>query len=200
MGHAFLLALPKNPKNALRLQTVWSSFVFDFIARQKLSGSNMVFFITKQLCCPEPEAFQQETGWDEQTVDEFIAPRALAYTSYMLGPYAADVMRNSSDETDPGPPFRWLPERREQLRAELDAAMLHLYGLGRDAAEHVLDSFFVLRKYEERDHGEFRTKRLALAAYDAMTAAAATGVPYASPLDPPAGQGPRHPRELEHHT
>ena len=38
--------------------------------------------------------------------------------------------------------------------------MFHLYGLTRAEVEHVLDSFFVVRKYEERDHGEFRTKRL----------------------------------------
>lgn len=56
----------------------------------------------------------------------------------------------------------------------------------------MLDSFFVLRKYEERDCGEFRTKRLVLAAYDAMTGAAETGAPYTSPLDPPPGSGPRH--------
>jgi hypothetical protein len=52
----------------------------------------------------------------------------------------------------------------------------------------VIDSFFVLRKNEERTCGEFRTRRLVLAAYDAM----ATGT-YGSPLDPPAGHGPRHP-------
>ena len=77
--------------------------------------------------------------------------------------------------------------------AELDAAMLHVYGLERDDAEHVLDSFSVLRKYEERDYGEFRTKRLVLTEYDAMAKAAETGIPYRSPLDPPPGQGPRHP-------
>jgi len=70
--------------------------------------------------------------------------------------------------------------------------MLHLYGLDRADAEHVLDSFPLLRKYEERDLGEFRTKRLVLAAYDAMTTAAQSGVPFVSPLDPPPGEGPRH--------
>ena len=39
-------------------------------------------------------------------------------------------------------------------------AFLHVYGLDRDEAEHVLDSFPVVRKYEERDFGEYRTKRL----------------------------------------
>jgi hypothetical protein len=62
--------------------------------------------------------------------------------------------------------------------------------------EHVLDSFFVIRKYEERDHGEFRTKRLVLREYDAMAEAVRTGVPYRSPLNPPPGRGPRHPREV----
>jgi len=94
----------------------------------------------------------------------FVRPRVLelAYTSYRLAPYAVDAMQGVPGQTDPGPPLRWLPQRRGQLRAELDAAMLHLYGLSRADAEPVLDSFFVLRKYEERDCGEFRTKRLVL--------------------------------------
>ena len=71
--------------------------------------------------------------------------------------------------------------------------MLHVYGFSRAEAEHVLDSFPIVRKNEERDLGEYRTKRLVLAAYDALADAAAAGVPFASPLDPPPGDGPRHP-------
>jgi hypothetical protein len=37
--------------------------------------------------------------------------------------------------------------------------------------------------YEERDHGEFRTKRLVLEIYDAMADAARTGQPYQTILD-----------------
>ena len=70
--------------------------------------------------------------------------------------------------------------------------MLHLYGLDRADAVHVLDSFFVVRKYEERDYGELRTKRLVLATYDAMTTAAAIAMPSVSPLDPRLGHGLRH--------
>jgi hypothetical protein len=137
----------------------------------------MTYFIVKQLACPTPDAFAGQPDWGD------------VYTSFRIRPYAEDVVGG-----DPGEVFRWIPERRDQLRAELDAAMLHLYGLNRDDAEHVLDSFFVVRKYEERDHAEFRTKRLVLAAYDAMADAAATGVPFRSPLDPPPGEGPRHTR------
>lgn len=70
--------------------------------------------------------------------------------------------------------------------------MLHVYGLIREEAQHVLDSFAVVRKYEERDFGEFRTKRLVLESYDVMAGAAASGVPWRSSLLPAPGHGPRH--------
>ena len=94
---------------------------------------------------------------------------------------------------DDGPPFRWDPDRRALLRADLDAAFLHISGLTRAEAEHVLDSFFVLRTHEERDHGEFRSRRLVLDAYDRMAAAIAQGGRGWTPLaEIPAGAGPRH--------
>ncbi len=189
VGDGFLLAFPIEPRNAALLHGIWSTFIFDFLARQKLSGTHMKYFVMKQLTCPTPAAFSDETSWSGSTYDKFLRPRVLelAYTSYRTGPYAVDVVGR-----DPGVPFRWVPERRDQLKAELDAAAFHLYGLGREDVEHVLDAFPIVRRYEERDLGEFRTKRLVLAAYDAMTQAAQTGVPFVSPLDPPPGHGPRH--------
>jgi hypothetical protein len=92
-----------------------------------------------------------------------------------------------------GPPFRWDPDRRALLRADLDASFLHIYGLDREESEHVLDSFPVTRKYEERDFCEYRTKRLVLKAYDRMAEATACGGKGWKPLaDPPAGHGARH--------
>lgn len=194
IGHKFLLALPGRPSDGALLQAVWSSLIFDYIARQKISGASMGFFTVRQLACPTPDAFEEVPAWLDSQLDAFVRARVseLAYTSHLIKAYAADVVRG-----DPGAPFCWIPERRIQMTAELDASMLHLYGLSRTEAEHVLDSFFVVRKYEERDHGEFRTKRLVLSAYDAMAEAAATSVPFASPLDPPPGHGPRHP-EVSH--
>jgi hypothetical protein len=37
----------------------------------------------------------------------------LAYTSWRLAPYAVDVLEGVAGVTDPGPPFRWLPGRRQ---------------------------------------------------------------------------------------
>jgi hypothetical protein len=188
-GDTLLLAYPSNPRHGPLLQAVWSSLVFDYVARQKLSGSHIKYFTTKQLACPRPSAFDECTPWYAHlTLADWVRPYVLelSYTSWRLKPYAEDL-------GDDGPPFHWLPDRRALLRADLDAAFLHVYGLNRKESEHVLDSFPVVRKYEERDHDEYRTKRLVLEAYDRMAGAIGKGGKGWQPLaDVPAGSGPRH--------
>ncbi|GAB7190244.1 N-6 DNA methylase [Kineococcus sp. NUM-3379] len=188
VGNKFPVAFPGQPRNAVLLHAVWSSLVFDYVARQKLSGTGMTYFIVKQLAMPAPATFEHSPVWAGKRLDDWLIDRVLelAYTSWRLQPYALDLY-------DDGPPYRWIPARREQLRAELDGAIFHVYGLERGEVAHVLDSFAVVRKYEERDHGEFRTRRLVLEAYDAIAAAQAAGTAYVSSLDPPPGEGPRHP-------
>ena len=87
----------------------------------------------------------------------------------------------------------WSSSRRLEIQAEIDSALLHIYGLQRDEVLHVLDEFRALRDAEIREVGEFRTKRLILKSYDAMQEAIDTGITFQSTLNPPPGQGPRHP-------
>ena len=102
----------------------------------------------------------------------------LVYTAWDMEPFARD---HGYD----GPPFRWDPERRALLRAELDAAFFHLYGLERDDVDYVMDTFWVVRDRDVKAHGEYRTKRLILEIYDELAEAIATGRPYQTRLDPP---------------
>lgn len=167
VGDKFPLVFPRKPAHGVFLHAVWSSLAFDYVARQKLSGTGMTYFIVKQISCPPPAVIDESVGWcPERTLSEWITPYVLelSYTSWRLRPYAQEM-------GDHGAPFHWNPERRSLLRADLDAAFLHVYGLTRSESEHVLDSFSVVRKYEERDHGEYRTRRLVLEAYDRMAAA-----------------------------
>ena len=168
-----------------------SSFVIDYVARQKSAGSGMTYFIVKQLPVLPYEAYQAPASWlvgDAPT--QWIRRRVLelSFTAWDMEAFARDL-------GDDGPPFRWDEERRTIIRAELDAAYFHLYGLDRDEAEHVMDSFDALRRREEKPQifDEFRTKRLILDRYEAMAEAARTGGSYWTILDPPPGQGPRHP-------
>jgi hypothetical protein len=63
-----------------------------------------------------------------------------------------------------------------ELRAELDAAMFHLYGIPRDDVDYILDTFPIVRRKDEAKHGEYRTKRLILEAYDRLAVSAAAVV------------------------
>jgi Eco57I restriction-modification methylase len=175
------------------LLAVLSSFVADYLVRQKLTGTTLSGYIVEQLAVPKPAFFDERPNWLDEELSAFIRPRVLelTYTSHKVAEFASATLNS-----DPGAPFRWDRERRDELAAEVDAAIMHAYELCRDAVERVLDSFPVVRRYDERDHGEFRTRRLILAAYDSMAAAARTGVPFISPLNPPAGQGPRHKEQM----
>jgi hypothetical protein len=201
IGNPFPLAMLRAPGDAPLLHATMTSFVFDYVGRQKTAGTHMTYNYVYQFAAPPPELFKESlAGVSGSRFEDWVRLRVLelTYTSWRIAPYANDCLGIDPD-VDPGSPFQWIPERREVLRAELDAAMFHLYGLGRDDVEHVMDSFAVLRKYDERDHGEFRVKRLILEIYDAMTDAAAHGQVYESPLDPPAGSGPRHDARSQDH-
>lgn len=137
---------------------------------------------------PVPSTYDVPTPWvTDQQLADWITDRVLelTYTAWDIEPFALDL-------GDDGPPFVWDPQRRALLRAELDAAYFHLYGLERHEVDHVLDTFPIVKRKDEARFGEFRTKRLVLECYDVMTSAMATGTPYATLLDPPAGCGRRH--------
>jgi hypothetical protein len=177
-GHkAPILISQKEPEEIGGLVALLSSLVVDYCARQKSNG--MTFFVVEQIAVIAPERLAQRLAWLGSSGRDWLTDRVLelCYTNEELATFSADLGRNH-------PPFRWQPERRVVLQAEIDAAVLHLYELNRSQAEWLLDSFTVLRKYEERDHGEFRTKRLVLEIYDEIAAAKRAGRAYQTRLKP----------------
>ena len=169
-----------------------SSFVVDFCTRQKLGGTNLNYFYVKQFPVLPPVSYVGAVPWQPGTeLCIWIADRVreLVYTAWDMQPFALHI-------GDDGPPFRWDEERRALLRAELDAAYFHLYGIERDDVDYILDTFPIVRRKDEAAFGEYRTKRVILEIYDAIAKAIETGAPYETVLNPPAGQGPRHPERL----
>jgi hypothetical protein len=135
----------------------------------------------KQLPVLPPRTYSADTAWAHTTsLRDWLFPLVLelTYTAWDLEPFARDVGYD-------GPPFRWNPERRFLLRAELDAAFFHLYGIDRDDVDYIMETFPIVRKNDEKVHGEYRTKRVILEIYDEMAEAARTGKPYQTRLDPP---------------
>ncbi|MFX1715549.1 Eco57I restriction-modification methylase domain-containing protein [Paraburkholderia sp. A1RO-5L] len=150
------------------------SLTFDFVARHKVGGTHLNYFIYKQLPVLSPECY---TASDLN----FIVPRVieLTYTAYDLKPWADDLAAyDPRPVAERGQPFAWNPARRAQLRAELDAYYARLYGLNRDELRYILDpadvmgadypseTFRVLKKSEMQEFKEFRTQRLVLDAWD----------------------------------
>ena len=166
VGHSLpLLWADAPPPRLAALLGILNSFAFDFVARQKVGGTHMTFYILKQLPVLLPTSLADRASWSvSNSVEQWMASRVLelTYTSSDMAPFAADLGYT-------GPPFRWDPDRRSRLRAELDAACFHLYGLERNEVEHAMDSFPVVRRREEASQGEYLTKRLILEQYDDMT-------------------------------
>ena len=181
VGDKFLLMMPEaEPRDCACLYGCLASFAFDYAARQKVGGTSLKYFTMRQLPVLAPSAFTAEGSWQAgTTLRDWLVPRVLelTYTAWDLEPFARDVGFD-------GPPFRWDAERRFLLRCELDAAFFHLYGLNREDTAYVMDTFPIVRKHDEKAHGEYRTKRVILEIYDALAESTRTGTPYQPRLDP----------------
>ncbi len=161
------------PRLVQCMMAALSSMACDYFTRQKLGGTDLSFFVVRQLPIHPPDAYTDEDL-------TFITPRVLelTYTAWDLAGFARDLGYN-------GPPFRWDEERRFLIRCELDALYFHLYGISRDDAAYILDTFPIIRRKDEAAFGEYRTKRVILEIYDALAEAERSGVPYQTRLDPP---------------
>jgi hypothetical protein len=69
-----------------------------------------------------------------------------------------------------GAPFIWNENDRRHARARLDALYFLLYGLNREEAGHILDTFPIVRREDEAALGSYVTKSLILAYMAAFAA------------------------------
>lgn len=157
-----------SPELTAALYANLNSLVMDSIARNKVGGLNLNFFYVKQFPVLPPNHYGQNDL-------AFIRPRVLelTYTAYDMASWAKDMGYV-------GAPFTFEPARRAQLRAELDAWYARAYGLTRDELRYILDpadvmgedypseTFRGLKKNEEREFDEYRTRRLVLDAWDKL--------------------------------
>jgi hypothetical protein len=159
VGNSAPLLLPFLGLPSLLLEANLSALVLDYVARQKVGGTNLNFHYVKQFPILPPDRYTPKDL-------RFIVPRVLelAYTAWDLAPLAQDVWEEADEglrmairawvagarlhrDTPPEwvegpypfPPFLWDEERRALLRAELDAYYARLYGLNRKQLRYILD-------------------------------------------------------------
>ena len=145
------------------LLSTLTSFCFDYIARQKLQGASMSLASLEQLPVIANEIYERCFG--PSTARDLVRNHVLrlTYTAHDMAPFARDLGYH-------GPPFAWNQEERRHLRARLDALYFHLYGLSREDASYVLDTFPIVRKQDEAAFGRYRTRDLILAYMNALAA------------------------------
>ncbi len=169
VGHKIPLVFLNNAPGTQRVACFLAnanSLVLDYVARQKIGGMSLSYFILKQLPVLPPSAY---TPADT----EFIVPRVLelVYTAWDIKAFADDVWRDADerlkeairhqweenraetgghewappawveidDDGIPLPPFKWDEDRRARLRAQLDAYYARLYGLTEEELLYILD-------------------------------------------------------------
>jgi len=176
-----------------------TSWVADFVARVKLGGNHLNFFLLKQI--PHLKLTAYAGTWPEfpGSLGTWLRPRVLEslYTAWDLEPFARDCGYD-------GPPFIWDEERRFLIRAELDAAFFHLYlpstangewrmasskegavvdetpeqlaelkkyfPTPRDAVAYIMETFPIVKRKDIEKYGSYRTKETILEIYDEMQA------------------------------
>ena len=141
----------------------FNSLAFDFVARQKVQGQHLNWFIVEQLPVIASEAYDRRFG--AKTARDLVRDHVLRLT------YTADDMQAfARDVGHGGAPFDWDEEDRRHLRARLDALYFLLYGLSREDAGYVLETFPIVRRQDEAEFGRYRTRDLVLAYMNALAA------------------------------
>ena len=206
-GDQLLLMYPDSTAHlAATMLGCVNSFVFDFVARQKLSGIHLKYFTMKQTPVLPPSAYSG-AGL------AFIVPQVLELL------YTGEDFRNFAGQCGwDGPPFRWDEERSFLLRSELDSAFFHLYLTAdsngnwrparhsdgcpvdesnqqledirrkcptpRHAVAFILETFPGVRRVDEQVHHEYRAKRIILEIHDAMQESISTSGSYRKRIAP----------------
>ena len=140
-----------------------NAFAFDFVVRQKIQGQTLNLFIVEQLPLITLEQFETKIG--KTKIADFVRGEVLrlSYTAWDIQPFAKDLGYD-------GPPFIWDEDDRRHRKARLDALFFQLYGIGKDDAAYILDTFPIVREKDKALFGRYLTKDLILAYMNALAA------------------------------
>lgn len=174
VGNTLPLLLPSDGAHTRSLALLsgnLNSIPFDFVARQKVQGQHLNWYIVEQLPVVPPETYEQ-MRFGPKSAGEIVreAVLELTYTAHDMAAFARD-MRHVNDDGTVKPPFIWDEGRRLHLRAKLDALYFHLYGItDRDDVRHIYSTFPIVERQEIADWASYRSRELCLAYMNALAA------------------------------
>ena len=163
-GNKLPILIPETPvRKEWLLAANLNAMIFDFVTRQKIQGQTLNLFIIEQLPVVAPSDYERRFG--DTTAGELVRDHVLrlTYTAHDMRPFARELGYD-------GEPFSWDDEERSHLRARLDALYFHLYGLTKEDAAYVLDTFPIVRSQDESTFGSYRTQDMVLQYMSALAA------------------------------
>lgn len=169
-----------------------NSVILDYLARQKVNGTHLLWYLLEQLPILPPSAYARAFG--PKTAAEIVreAVLELTYTAHDMAPFARDMGYVDKDG-EVLPPFVWDDARRLNLRAKLDALYFILYGVfdparaaaSRDDIRYIYSTFPIVAEQERRKWGGYKSAELCLSWINALMA----GQPDAKIEPPEASAG-----------
>ena len=146
-----------------------NALVFDFVARQKIQGQHLNWYIVEQLPVI-PLNHYAGTQFGKKTAAEIVREivTELTYTANDMAPFARE-MGYVDAKGNVKPPFTWDEGRRLALRAKLDAVYFHLYGVtDRDDVRYIYSTFPIIEREEVASYDRYLSRDLCLAWMNAL--------------------------------
>ncbi|MDI4654927.1 Eco57I restriction-modification methylase domain-containing protein [Xanthobacter autotrophicus] len=167
----------KDPARLPLLTANLNTVPFDFIARQKVQGQHLNWFIVEQLPIVPPAGYARAFGPKTAAAIVREVVLELTYTAHDMAPFARDMGHVDASGVVL-PPFMWDENRRLKLRAKLDALYFVLYGVfdpaapaqSRDDIRYIFSTFPILEREEMAKFGQYRSRDLTLAWINALMA------------------------------
>ncbi len=166
-----VVSMDAQSANLALLLANFNAVPFDYVARQKIQGQHLNWFIVEQLPVVPPARYEA-VRFGPKTAGEIVRESVLELTctAHDMAPFARDMGHVDADG-DVLPPFVWDEERRLRLRARLDALFFHLYGVtDRDDVRYVYSTFPIVERQEREAYGGYRSRDLCLAYLNALAA------------------------------
>jgi hypothetical protein len=150
----------------------FNAIPFDFVARQKVQGQHLNWFIVEQLPVVPRDAYARKFG--KKSAADIVKDDVLAltYTASDMEPFARDMGYM-------GKPFVWDEADRARRRARLDAVYFMLYFPSaskaeiealREMAEYIFSTFPIVEREDIAAHGRYLSRDLCLAYVNALAA------------------------------
>lgn len=179
VSNSWILTLGPGPEGLMILLAIFNAYVFDYLLRNQLSQPSIPQSTFEQI--PYPIIVN-----DKIKNKILLLCFELTYTAFDLKDFSNEFWKKAnyelrqlinlhlSNDLDIHnnsivlSPFLWDDEHRFQLRCDLDALFGHLYNLTRDEFDYILETFPIVKRKDEAEFGEFRTKHVILEKFDAM--------------------------------